>query len=205
MTRDGEGSGLRTPGRLAALSVRPFPGNRGSMPTWKIDPDHSVAGFSVGHMMVNRVLGQFNGLAGTIGFTPGDPASLTAEAVIAAQGVHTGIAKRDEHLRSREFLEVEHFPQIRYRSSGARVIGFDSCLLAGQITIHGVSHAVEMEVQCRGPIQGTDGETTMGFAAKARLNREMFGLLWNVDLPGQGFVVGKELEITLHVEADLEE
>lgn len=175
------------------------------MATWVIDPDHTVAAFSVGHMMINLVRGQFNRVAGAINFSPPDLTTLAAEVSIAADGIHTGIAKRDEHLKSPDFLDVACFPKIEFKSTGVTVTGINTCLVGGLLTIHGVTRAVELAVECFGPARSPDDETSMGFAASARVNREQFGLTWNVEMENHGFMVGKELFISLNVEADLME
>ncbi len=173
------------------------------MSTWTIDPDHSVAAFSVGHMMVSLVRGQFNQVAGVIKFNPPDLTSLTAEVTIEAASILTGVAKRDEHLKSPDFLDVVRYPQISFGSTSVEVTGLNSFLLAGFLTIHGVTHTVTLEGEYRGPAKSPDGDTSLGFSAKARINREAFGLSWNMEMENHGFMVGKELNLELHAEADL--
>ncbi len=175
------------------------------MATWSIDPDHTVAAFSVGHMMISLVHGQFNQVAGKIRFSPPDLTSLAAEITIESAGVITGIAKRDEHLRSADFLDVANFPLIEFKSAGVSLTGINTCLVNGLLTIRGTTRPVELETQYFGPVRSPDGETSLGFRAGCRVNRESFGLIWNLDMENHGFMVGKELRLALEVEADLVE
>ena len=175
------------------------------MAIWIIDPDHTVAAFSVGHMMVNLVHGQFNRVSGGITFSPPDLTSLAAEISIEAAGIYTGIAKRDEHLRSADFLDAANHPLLEFKSTGVTVTGVNSCLVNGLLTIRGTARPVELETQYFGPAKSAEGEISMGFQARCRINREAFGLTWNVEMENHGFMVGKELHLALNVEADLAE
>lgn len=172
------------------------------MSTWTIDPDHSVAAFAVGHMMVNLVRGQFNQVSGVIRFDPPDLCSLSVEATIEAASLITGVPKRDEHLKSADFLDVARYPQIIFRSVSTEGLSVNGFLLNGLLTIHGVTHTVGLEAEYFGPATSPDGDVTLGFHARTRLNREIFGLAWNVEMANQGFMVGKELYLDLHIEGD---
>ncbi|MCB2184975.1 MAG: YceI family protein [Deltaproteobacteria bacterium] len=173
------------------------------MAIWKIDPDHTVAAFHVGHMMVSLVHGQFNRLAGHVTYTPADPATLAAEITIAADSLTTGLAKRDLHLMSPDFLDVAQFPEIKFQSGAVRVTSINTALVQGRVTIRDVTLPVELEASLYGPLAGTEGETTIGVHATTRLDREAFGLTWNMPLENGGYVVGKMLYLNLEVEADL--
>ncbi len=173
------------------------------MPTWRIDPDHSVASFAIGHMMVAVVHGIFNSLSGAIRFDPADPASISAEITIDAARMTTGIAKRDAHLKSPDFFDVEHFPTISFTSASAEVVRSQKMRVAGELTLHGVTRPVTLDVTWAGPVTSDDGDTSIGFSAKASLNREDFGLTWNVPIGDTGFMVGKHVDLSMEVEADL--
>jgi polyisoprenoid-binding protein YceI len=174
------------------------------MAKWVIDPDHSVAAFAVRHMMVSNVHGQFNRLSGTIQFDPADVAHLSVEAEIESEGLWTGIQKRDEHLRSPDFFDVAKYPKIFFRSSKVDAVSGKRFSLTGNLTLHGVTRAVSFDAEYVGPVKGTEeGETCVGFSATTRINREDYGIMWNVALLEKGgVVVGREVQITLDIEAD---
>ncbi len=175
------------------------------MAKWVIDPDHSVAAFAVRHMMVSNVRGQFNKIAGTIYFDPADIDHSYTEAEIEAAGITTGIAKRDEHLRSPDFFDVAAHPKIRFRSSKVEAVGGSRFNVIGELTIRGITRIVTLQAEYFGPVKGTDDETSIGFSATVRINREDYGITWNVALEDGGVVVGKDVQIVLDIEADLAE
>lgn len=173
------------------------------MKKWVIDPDHSVAAFSVRHMMVNNVRGHFNKVGGAIHFDPADAAKSSVEAEIDAAGICTGIKKRDEHLCSPDFFDVAKYPRIFFESVGVEITGSNRARITGDLTLHGITRPVTLDGAFFGPVTGTEGETTMGFSAATRIDREDYGMTLNYPLEGGGFVIGREVEITLDIEADL--
>lgn len=178
------------------------------MMKWIIDPDHSVAAFNVEHLTIARVRGQFNKLSGTLHFSSNDKSDLSLDIVIDAAGIYTGIPQRDEHLRSPDFFDVITYPTIQFQSTHVKTEGEKKAILTGQLTIHGISLEVTMDVNFHGPVttpEDLGGETTIGMSARTMVNREEFGMTWNVPLPGNGVMIGREIEILLDIEADLEE
>jgi polyisoprenoid-binding protein YceI len=173
------------------------------MAEWIIDPDHTVAGFVVRHFMVGNVRGQFNKISGIIFFDPSDPLSSGVEAAIEVSSLWTGIAKRDEHLKSPDFFDLQQFPLIIFKSTSIEITGSNRAKLRGELFIHGITRPAELEVEYFGPIKSSDGETTIGFSATTEIDRQDFGITWNVDVEPNGFMVGKKVKITLDVEADL--
>ncbi|MCL7488899.1 MAG: YceI family protein [Desulfobulbaceae bacterium] len=176
------------------------------MMKWNIDPDHSVAAFNVVHLTIARVRGQFNKLSGTLQFSSSDKSDLSLEVVIDAAGIYTGILQRDEHLSSPDFFDVATFPTIRFRSTDIETEGRNQAKLTGQLTIHGISRQVTLDAFFTGPVSSPEdlgGETAMGLSARTLINREDFGMTWNVPLPGGAVMVGREIEILLDIEADL--
>lgn len=177
------------------------------MKNWNIDPDHSVAPFKVRHLMIAFVHGQFNKLKGTVHFDPDNPSTFSLDVSIDASGIYTGISKRDEHLKSPDFFDVATYPEIIFKSTGFSLSGSGG-KLTGDLSIHGVTKSVILEVSLSGPVKSPEelgGETTMGITATASINREDFGMAWNVPLNGDGKVVGTEIMIDLNIEADMEE
>lgn len=177
------------------------------MTKWNIDPDHSVAAFNVLHMMAAHVRGQFNRLSGSAQFDPGDRSSFSLEVTIDATGIYTGIAQRDGHLSSPDFFDLATHPAISFQSTGFKASAGGGSL-AGDLTIHGVTQPITLDVKFSGPVispKDFGGETTLGITATASINREDFGMTWNVPLDDGGVMIGKEIWIDLDIEADMEE
>ncbi|HTZ16835.1 MAG TPA: YceI family protein [Dissulfurispiraceae bacterium] len=169
-----------------------------------IDPDHSVAAFSVRHMMMGSVRGQFNSISGRIVFDPANIETSSVEAEISAAGIYTGIAKRDDHLRSADFFEVEKHPKMAFKSTRVESAGRNRFTVFGDLTIKGISNPVTLEVEFTGPVKDPfEGGTSYGFSASAKINREDFGMTWNVPMENGGIVVGKKITIMLDIEGDL--
>lgn len=178
------------------------------MAKWNIDPDHSVAGFSIRHLMITNIRGTLTGITGTILFDPDDIANSSVEATLPVAGISTGNKKREEHLMTADFFEAERFPTITFRSTKVEKIGSNRGKIAGDLTMHGVTRPVIMEAEYFGPLKGPaelGGETTLGFAASLRINREDYGIIWNVPFDKANLMVGREVDITLDIEADLAE
>jgi polyisoprenoid-binding protein YceI len=173
------------------------------MAKWIIDPDHSVAAFVIRHMMVANVRGQFNKLSGVVHFEPSGIASSSVEAAIDVAGIYTGIQKRDDHLRSADFFDAANHPGIIFKSDKAETAGAKHFRVAGNLTIHGITKTVTLDVEYSEPEKSPYGETSIGFAATTRINREDFGLTWNEALESGGIMVGKEVEVFIDIEADL--
>jgi polyisoprenoid-binding protein YceI len=174
------------------------------MTKWAIDPDHSAAAFSIRHLMITNVRGHFGKIAGTILFDRSNVTNSSVEVTIDATSICTGIKKRDDHLKSLEFFDVEKYPEITFKSKAVEITGSNRCKVYGDLTIHGVNHPVTLKVEYFGPVKSPFGATSMGFTAKAVVNREDFGLTWNVPMEeGGGLMVGKEVKIVLEIETDL--
>jgi polyisoprenoid-binding protein YceI len=174
------------------------------VPQWTIDPDHSVAAFTVRHMMVCTVHGQFNKIAGSIRFDPAAPEQSSVEATIEVAGVYTGIRKRDDHLLSPDFFDAATYPVITYTSTRVEGSGENRLTVTGNLTIRGITRQVVLEAELHGPVTSPFGdETTIGFTASAAIDRTDFGVSWNELMEGGGVVAGTRIDICLDVEADL--
>lgn len=173
------------------------------MANWIIDPDHSVAAFVVRHMMITSVRGQFNAVTGIIKFDSTDIARASVEAEIDVSGVYTGIAKRDEHLRSPDFFDAGRYPKIYFKSTAVRGIKGNRFTVAGNLTIRGVMRQADLDVEYSGPVKDPfeEGVMCIGFSASTKINREDYGISWNADMEG-GIVVGRDVRIFLDIEAD---
>ena len=169
--------------------------------TWKIDPVHSVAEFKVKHMMISNVKGQFTGVSGALTLDGEDIAKSKVEATIDAASINTREAQRDAHLKSPDFFDVEKFPTLSFSSRKVTKSGDGELKVEGELTIHGVTRAVEFAVE--GPTAAAKdpwGNTRIGLSAVTKINRKDFGLTWNAALETGGILVGDEVTITLDVQ-----
>jgi polyisoprenoid-binding protein YceI len=176
------------------------------MKKWNLDPDHTAASFEVRHMMVTWVAGRFDKASGTLWFDPDDIGASSVEVEIDASSISTGIDRRDEDLRSERYLDVERYPKITFHSTGVECAGLDHCQVHGDLTIHGVTRPVLLDVRYAGPSYFQDDDrryTTYGFRATTQINREDFGMQTNLEIENGGFMVGKHLLLTINSEADL--
>ena len=181
------------------------------MAEWFFEPGHTGAEFCVRHMMVTYVRGHFKNIHGKLIFDPDRPQESRVEAKIDARSVWTGEPDRDAHLRSADFLDVEHYPAITYTGDQVQVIGEHDYLLKGQLTIRGISRDVVLKVRGLGQWatpwweNGVDKgpKTRTGFYAETEINRHDFGVSWNSPLDRGGVVVGNSVEIRIDAEAIL--
>lgn len=168
--------------------------------TWKIDPAHSNAQFSVRHLMISNVKGEFTQVSGQIDFDPQNPETLSAEATIDVSTINTREPDRDKHLRSADFFDVANFPAISFKSKKTAK-GHGGLKLTGDLTIHGITHEVTLDVQGpTTPVKDPWGNTRVGASATTKINRKDFGLTWNQALETGGVLVGDEIRITVDVE-----
>jgi polyisoprenoid-binding protein YceI len=168
-----------------------------------IDPSHSTAAFSVRHLMVSNVRGHLGPVSGTLWLDPEDVTLSRVEATIDAKEIDTRDPKRDEHLRSADFLDVEKFPALRFRSTRVKQLGDERLQVVGDLTIRGITHEVALEVE--GPTAETTspwGQKKIGATATTKINRKDFGLTWNMALEAGGVVVGDEVRINIELELD---
>lgn len=175
------------------------------MNTWTIDSAHANASFAVRHMMVSTVRGRLGTVDGTLTFDPDNPQASQVEVEIDAASIDTGIEDRDNHLRSPDFLDVEKYPTITFKSTNVEVTGDNKGKVTGDLTIRDVTRPVTLNVTFLGQsVNPMDGSQTVGFEAKTSIDREDWGLTWNVALETGGWLVGKEINITIDVEAVLQ-
>jgi polyisoprenoid-binding protein YceI len=183
------------------------------MARWFFEPGHTAAEFSARHMMVTNVRGHFKNVHGTLEFDEDGPRGGTVEVVIDARGLWTGAEERDAHLRSADFLDVEHHPEIRFAGSATKQLSAHEYEVAGDLTIRGTTRPVKLHVRYLGRWQtpwwegGADRgpKTRAGFVATARINRHDFGVSWNSSLERGGVVVGDDIDIVIDAEAVMED
>lgn len=170
--------------------------------TWVIDPAHTVSGFAVRHMMVTNVTGAFEVTTGTIEYTPGEPSSVKAEIAIETKGINTRHARRDNDLRSDNFLNAERYPTITFKSTRARNVRPDGFELVGDLTIRDVTREVVLKVSGPSqPVRDPQGNRRVGANASTTINRKDFGVNWNRALEAGGVLVGDAVTINIEVEA----
>jgi polyisoprenoid-binding protein YceI len=182
-------------------SVQSIPGYVAG--TWDIDAVHSEVSFVVRHMVVSKVRGRFNAFEGTI-VTGDSPLQSSVEATIDAASVDTNQEQRDTHVRSADFLDVENFPVLSFRSTAVRAArdGFE---VDGELTIRGVTKAVTFDLELNGFSPDPYGGTRVGFSATTEINRQDFGVSYNGPIPGadNAMVLSDKIALNLEVEAVL--
>ena len=167
--------------------------------TWKIDPAHSNAQFVVRHMMITNVRGGFSGVQGTVVYDPDDLSSSSVDVTIDKNTLSTGDATRDTHVKSADFLDVENYPTITFKSKKITKDG-DDLKVTGDLTLHGVTKDVVLNVE--GPTEEQKdpwGNTRVGASATTRIKRSDFGLTWNAALETGGIMLGDDLKLEVDV------
>lgn len=171
------------------------------MNTWNIDTAHSGINFAVRHMVVARTRGKFGKWQGAVHWDEADPTRSRVEVSIEAASIDTGVAERDAHLRSADFLDVANHPAIHFASTNIESRGGDRYTLHGELTIRGVTREVALDVEAGGSAVDPWGNQRAGFNARATLDRREFGLTWNQVLEAGGVLVGDKVEVEIELEA----
>ena len=190
MTVTSNQSGVRTWQGIAV----PAPG------TFSVDAAHTRVGFVAKHLMVTKVRGAFAEVEGSLTI-PDDPMQASAEATMQAASLSTGSADRDAHVRSGDFLDVERYPTVTYRSTGVTAVSGDSFTVAGELTIRDVTRPVELTVEIDGVAADPWGGERVSLTARGEIDREEFGLTWNVALEGGGVLVSKKVVLEIEAQA----
>lgn len=168
--------------------------------SWKIDPAHSEINFTVRHMMISNVRGRFEKFSGEVQFDEANPANSSVDVVIDAASINTREAQRDGHLRSADFLNVEQYPTLAFKSTHVELLSANQARVHGDLTIRGLTRPVVLETEFAGTSLSPWGTTNAGFAASTRINRKDWDLTWNVALETGGWLVGEEIKIDLELE-----
>ena len=168
---------------------------------WEFDADHTGVHFKVRHLMVSSVRGEFEKVSGKIVYDEADVTKSTADIVIDTASINTRVAKRDEHLRSPDFLDVANHPAITFKSKRVDKAGNGTLKMTGDLTVRGVTKEVVLTVEGPTPaIKDPWGNHRVGGQATTKINRKDFGLVWNATLETGVVAVGDEVEITIDVE-----
>lgn len=172
------------------------------MTTWKIDPAHTDVSFSAKHLMITTVRGKFDDVEGELELDENDPARSGGEIRIAAASLSTGFEARDQHLRSADFFDAENHPWIVFRATSVEPQKDGDFVVAGDVTIRGVTRAVNFDVEFVGTTPGMTGARHAGFTARTKVNRKDWALNWNMALQAGGWLVGDEIKLEIDVAAD---
>src|SRR5437764_9487450 len=168
---------------------------------WTVDPMHTQVEFSAKHMGIMTVKGAFTGLSTAINFNQDDFTASSVEATIDATTLNTHDERRDAHLKSPDFLDVEQFPTIAFKSTRIEYAAHDQYKMTGNLTIRDVTRPVSLDVVYSGQAKDPMGSMHAGFSAYTTINRKDWGLNWNVALETGGLLVGDQIKIALEIEA----
>lgn len=167
---------------------------------WTIDPAHSVVEFSVKHLKIATIKGRFSDFTGRITVDHENIQDSSVDVEIGAVSIDTRDEKRDAHLRSADFFDVEVFPTLTFKSSRVVRDG-DDLVITGDLTMHGVTQHVMLDAEFNGQAADPTGQRIIGYSAKTELNRKDFGLNWNTTVETGGVLVGEEVRINIEIQA----
>ena len=182
---------------LAALAA---PALAQTTPTWEIDPAHSSIQFGVRHLMITTVRGKFPKFTATVVGDEKEPTRSIVEASIDVASIDTGEPKRDDHLKTPDFFDAAKYPTITFKSTKIEAAGDRRFKLHGDLTMHGVTKSVVLDVEATPEVKGMRGETRAGARATTKVNRKDFGINWSKTMDGGGLVVGDDVDVTIDVE-----
>lgn len=174
--------------------------SRAEAAAYVIDPDHSQVLFKVKHMGISTVTGRFDLIEGSYTFDDTDMSNSSVETTITATSINTNKQKRDDHLKSPEFLNVEKYPTIMFKSKEVKKGDGEDFIIVGDLTINGVTKQVELDAEYGGKAQDPMGNERTAFTAETKIDRKDFGITWNKTLDSGGLVVGDDVKIELEVE-----
>ena len=167
---------------------------------WEFDPVHSTVAFSVRNLVVAKVHGRFARWSGTLLVDETNPAASSVEVSIETDSIDTHDAGRDVHLRSADFFDVAKYPSITFRSTGVDAQGDGRFKVTGDLTLHGVTRAVVLDVEYHGQVVAPHVGTRAGFSARTSVNRKDFGITFNQVLDTGGLALSERVDVTLDVE-----
>jgi polyisoprenoid-binding protein YceI len=183
------------------LALIVSPPLRAQEANWRIDPLHSGAHFSVRHLMISTVRGEFTGISGSLTYDPKNPTHASVEATIDCNTVNTGVAKRDAQLRSADFFDVAHYPVMKFQSKRVEKVDGGKLKVTGDLTINATTQEVVLDVEGpTAPIRDPRGNEKIGLTALTQISRKKFGITWNEVMEAGGVAVADEVSITLDLE-----
>jgi len=185
---------------LAAVIVLAVPALRAE--TYDIDASHSQVGFRIKHL-VGKVPGRFTKFSGTVDYTPGKPGSWKVDATIDPASINTDNEKRDGHLKAPDIFDVAKYPEMTFKSTKVTDVKGDTAKLHGDLTMHGVTKPVILDLEIGGTTKDPWGNTRAGFSATGTIKRKDFGIVWNKTLDAGGLMLGEDVAISLDIESVL--
>lgn len=168
---------------------------------YKIDPAHSIIGFSIRHLEINWVEGRFKEFAGTVHYDDADVTRSSVEFTAKVESIDTGVEPRNAHLRTADFFDVAKYPEMTFKSTSVERKGKDSYVLRGDLTLKGVTKQVALPFTITGAIKDPWGNTRFGISAQTKIDRRDYGITWGKPMESGGFDVGNEVTINLQLEA----
>ncbi len=168
--------------------------------SWQIDSAHSEINFSVRHMMISKVRGQFEAFSGSVNFDENAPENTTVDIEIDINSINTKEGERDGHLKSPDFFDAANYPVATFKSTKVVKEDDDEGKLYGELTVRGVTKEVVLDVEYAGVAKSPWGTTSAGFSATTTLNRKDFGLNWNQALETGGVLVGEKIKLEIELE-----
>jgi len=167
---------------------------------YSIDLSHSYAGFSVRHLVITNVKGNFASFSGEITFDENDTIKSSANVIIDIASINTSNADRDKHLRSTDFFDVEKYPEMTFVSTGVEKDG-DDMILNGRLTMHGITKDISIPFELLGKVTDPWGKERIAFEGETKLSRKDYGMTWSKTIETGGLIVGDEIKIELQIEA----
>ncbi len=168
--------------------------------SWTIDSAHTEVNFTVRHMMISNVRGQFQKVNGTVEFDEAHPANALINVQIEAASINTKEEKRDAHLKSPDFFDAEKYPYLTFKGKRVEVQDTSHARLIGDLTIRDVTREVVLDVEYNGSAKSPWGTTSAGFSAKTTIKRKEWNLNWNVALETGGWLVGDDIHVNIELE-----
>jgi polyisoprenoid-binding protein YceI len=187
--------------RFLTLACLLLPAAQAQPTSWHIDPLHSSAQFSVRHMMISTVRGQFGGVKGTVVYDVRNPRNSSVEATIDCTTINTGEPKRDSDLKGAEFFDVQHYPVMKFKSNRVDTAGKGKLKMTGDLTINAITRRVVLDLEGpTGPIKDTQGREKLGVRGTTKVSRKEYGILYNPIMETGGVAVSDEVTIVLEIE-----
>jgi polyisoprenoid-binding protein YceI len=168
---------------------------------WELDTAHTQIEFSVKHMMVATVRGRFNDFSGELNLDEANPAASSVKITIQTASIDTGNDGRDGHLRSPDFFDVAQYPTVTFVSKRVEALGEARYRITGDLTIHGVTNELPLELDVEGPVKDLQGKRRAAFSLHGDLSRKDFGLNWNVALESGGWLVSDKVALNVEAQA----
>lgn len=169
--------------------------------TYNLDPLHSVIGFAIRHYEINWVEGRFKDFTGAVNYNREDPTKSTVEFAAKIESIDTGVAPRDQHLRTADFFDAAKYPEMTFKSASVERAGKDGFVLNGDLTIKGVTKRVSLPFTITNAIKDSQGNTRFGIETHGKINRRDFGITYGSQLPGGGLNIGNEVNVSFFLEA----